>query len=164
MLDPLANLRANREKKAAAEKKKVQAKIKLTNDVLYYGLLQSENQVNDLLRSGEISHGAKIEALKAQLHFRKDVLGQKASDSKLYNVTVQVGPKKRRNLSAKELGVNIIKLIEEAMESARMQTEEEEGNPRLLKKRIQHCFDVDGEKRWYTGTVVSKARCVQVLS
>ena len=151
-------LQEKRAKEAEAKRKKVERKVKVTNDILYYSLFQSEKQVNDFVES-DISTKDKIEALKAQLNFRDEVLHQEPSDSKLYNVTKAIGPKKRKNLTVPELAENVKKLIAEGQDIERgMEKETEEEVPRLIQKQIQHCFMVDGQKKWYSGTVVSKAR------
>ena len=67
----------------------------------------------------------------------------------------------RRNLNMTELTENVKQLIKEAQASQKNQVDMEEGHPKLIKRRIEHCFEVEGERRWYTGTVKSKARFYQ---
>ena len=90
-------LQEKRAKEAEVKRKKVERKVKVTNDILSYGLFQSEKQVNDFVES-DISTKDKLEALKAQLKFTDEVLHQEPSDSKLYNVTKVIGPKKTQEL------------------------------------------------------------------
>ena len=49
-----------------------------------HGLWQTEGEVENMLRSYE-TKTSKIDALKAQIKFRRDVLKQKAEDKKSFS-------------------------------------------------------------------------------
>jgi len=64
-----------------------------TDEILAWGLWQSNEQV--IFHFGITkTKSDKIQALKAQLNFRKHVLLQKSSQTDIYNVTKLVGKKK----------------------------------------------------------------------
>lgn len=92
-------------KQENAEKKRVKKLEEHTNNILTWGLWQTEDQVDFHLNTVIKSPKDQIEALKAQLNFRRFVLQQKISgeDFKtIYNVT-KMEVNKRVNLKPEEL-------------------------------------------------------------
>lgn len=82
------------------EKSKLKELQNYTDELLAWGLWQSDDQLNFHLGILK-SDSQKIKALKTQLNFRKYVFQQNASDKDdkdIYNVTKLVG-KKRVNLT-----------------------------------------------------------------
>ena len=148
-------MREKFEKAEAAKKKQLEAKIKQSNDIIYWGLLQSEEEVEEALE--RLSHSEKVALLKAQLKFRKNVLEQKPSEADLFNITVMEDSgttRKRRNLSADELAQNVKQLIRESlsMEPA----EREESGTSLVRKKVKHRFNTEEGEKWWSGSVVSQ--------
>ena len=132
-----------------AEARKLQRKENVTSDIIGFGLWQSkmevENQVKSLLTTKE-----KIEALKAQLRFRKSVLYQKPPTPLVYTFTKVVG-KKRVTLSVSELMKNVQSLVEAA------QTTTVSNTSTLVHRRVKHRFlESDGNVTWYPGKVISQ--------
>lgn len=83
-----------------------------TNDILYWGLWQTIDQVENILKP--MKEKDKVEALNAQLRFRKNILQQRTSNSEVFNFTKsESGGKRRRNLTSKELADNVKKLVQE---------------------------------------------------
>ena len=66
-----------------SEKRQLQAKEKITTDIIDHGLWQSEKQLDDT-HDNIKSETRKREAIKAQLRFRKTVLQQTAQDDSIY--------------------------------------------------------------------------------
>ena len=82
-------------KEEEARKRQLQVKIQIANDILLWGLIQSDTQLKEALQQ-KLSKSEKIKCLKSQLRFRKIVLGRAASDSKLFNFSVQEEGKRRQ--------------------------------------------------------------------
>lgn len=84
-----------------------------TNDILYWGLWQTIEQVENILKP--MKEKDKVEALNAQFRFRKNILQQRTSNSEVFNFTKsESGGKRRRNLTSKELTDNVKKLVQES--------------------------------------------------
>ena len=100
----------------------------------------------------------KVNLLKAQLKFRKNVLEQKVTDPKLYSFSVVEeqldGSKKRRLLSPEELAENVKKIIQESTDGESV--EEDPGITPLVTKHVVHKFETDEGFKWYKGRVVSQ--------
>ena len=136
-------------KAEAARQKQEEEALKQTNDVIFWGLWQTEEQVNVMLST--MNNKEKIEALKAQLRFRKKILGQKASESSLFNFT-KVEGRGRKNLDSKELSENVKTLIRESFKLPSGPA----GSVDLVGRNITHKFKSEGEEVWYDGHVVSQ--------
>jgi len=96
----------------------------------------------------------KIEAIKAQLKFRKEVLNQIPDDKTVFNVTkAKQGSKSRKQLSTEELIINLKDLVKQSIVKDTM-TETE--RHLLVGKRIKHRFMIDGTEKWYHGKVISQ--------
>ena len=138
-----------------AKKKKLQDRVNETNDIIFWGLMQSEEDVDTAL--AKLKGGEKVQGLKAQLKFRKNVLKQITSDPKLFNLTVQVGDsKKRRPLTVEELKANVVSLIQEVSQEKDQLAPDV---PLLVGHRVDHKFvDDQGIETWHKGTVISQVR------
>ncbi|CAC5425996.1 unnamed protein product [Mytilus coruscus] len=102
----------------------------------------------------------KIEALKAQLNFRRHVLIQKPKEKDVFNFTKLIGTCKRRvNLTVEELTCNVKKLVEHAftITSSTVDNQEEGDVLILVGKAIKMYFEgTDGSvKTSWTGHVIS---------
>ncbi|KAK3103507.1 hypothetical protein FSP39_019719 [Pinctada imbricata] len=119
-------------------------KEKMTNDILFFGLWQSEEEMTQQLQ--EIKRKTeKVKAVKAQLTFRKTVLHQTTLNKSLFQFSFG---KKAKSLD--ELKANLKVLIDEARKGSTSETKSKK-TPLLVLKRIKHKFEND----WYYGEVVS---------
>ena len=136
-------------KKEELERKRIEKLERETNDMTYYGLWQSEDQMNTALNKIK-SKGEKEEALRVQLRFRKNVFHQKC-DEKVYSFS-KVVEGKRVMLNVEELKKSVLTLITKASNSP------SPDEPHLLVgKNIDHRFiESDGSSKWYTGKVISQ--------
>jgi len=148
----LENLRLQFEKKAKQEENRIKKLEKETTEIQYYGLWQSEEQVDSEL--GMIGNEKeKEEALKAQIRFRKNVFSQKA-DSVLFSFSKMIDGK-RSNLSVEDLTVNVKKLVKSAFDTP--PPTNSSNNCLLVGKRIKQKFvDDDGKEFWSPGKVISQ--------
>ena len=83
-------LQAKLKEAESARKKKEVEKMMILQEISYYGLWQSESQIERNLATFE-AKSDKVDALKAQLHFRKVILQQpppSTHDKSVYNFTV----------------------------------------------------------------------------
>jgi len=102
-------------KREEIERERIRKQTEYTNNIISHGLWQSESQVKNMIMSYK-SQTEKINVLKAQLKFRKEVLHQVAEDKATYNITKTVRDKKsRQNLSVDELTDNLNSLIRQAV-------------------------------------------------
>lgn len=138
-----------RRKLEESERKRIQNMEEMTNAVCYYGLWQSQEQVNEGLAKLKTDKEQR-EALQSQLKFRKKVLNQKHSDSKIFNFSEKVGGKYQK-LTIEQLKSNVFKLIQDCL---MVPTEEKHQSnvPLLVGKKVSHKFS-DGAE--YIGTVIS---------
>ncbi|KAL4239504.1 hypothetical protein ACF0H5_000318 [Mactra antiquata] len=142
-------------KKEEMERRRIEKLEKETGDMTYYGLWQSEQQVNQKLNEIK-SKKEQEEALRVQLRFRKNVFKQKCDD-KVYAFS-RVVDGKRVQLSVEELKANVLTLITKASDSPSPETPHF-----LVGKEIEHRFLDDGASKWYTGKVISQVlgfRCM----
>ena len=140
------------EKAENARKRKLREMEMQTQEIVFYGLWQSDDQIASSLSTFQ-SESEKKDALKAQLRFRKNILMQRHPE-KVYNFTNPVaGSKRRRDLSVDELIVNLKKLIEHAYT---LPMENPSDSPLLIGKRIRHKFNEDGGEKSYLGKVISQ--------
>lgn len=120
---------------------------------LYYCLWQSENELENMLKS-YTSTKYKIEDLKSQIKFRKEVLLQKAEAKETFNFSKKKPDSKSRlNLSVDELTTNLKILIRQAI------VKDKDSNQKqhmLVGKRVRHNFKSDSTSIWYTGKVISQ--------
>ena len=128
-----------------------------TNDVIYWGLWQTVEQIDDSLKNIK-SDSEKIEGLKAQLRFRKNVLKQEYSDKSIFNFSVKSDTtSKRENLKWEELRNNLKKLVQHSYSN--IQENNQGDRVRLVGRRISHKFIENSVEVWYSGRVVSQVFC-----
>jgi len=93
--------------KEKQERDRLKRQTEFTNNIVLHGLWQSSNEVDNIFMSYN-SEKEKIEALKTQINFRKNVLFQVPDEEKTYNLTKPVdGKKSRKSLSSAELTANL---------------------------------------------------------
>jgi hypothetical protein len=161
-----ARITAQKLKFAKAEEQRLRKLQELetqANDVVYFGLWQSKEQI--LLKLKSIpSKTEKIEALKAQLRFRKNLLQQTPPDKLIYMFSTKSDTGKRRDLSVDELCSNLELLVQHAFSRP---IHQDEGTHLLVGKRIRQRFIEDGMTKWYPGQVISqvpKHCCILIVS
>lgn len=102
-----ANLQETLRKAQEARQRKAEENLLQTNDILFWGLWRSVEQVDTMLNT--MNDKEKLEALKSQIRFRKNILLQSTDDKKIFNFSKTVN-KKRKELSLKEMSDNVKKL------------------------------------------------------
>ncbi|KAL3867760.1 hypothetical protein ACJMK2_040610, partial [Sinanodonta woodiana] len=133
-------------KQLALEKKQkraLQVKSKHTNAILYYGLWQRPDDVENIL--AELSNTEKRKALSSQIRFRQKVLKQTVIDKQLYQMS-----EKGKAYSLEKLKNNVIQLIKDAADSPSEESPTQE-IPLLVGKKVIHTFN---EGKW-PGRVLS---------
>lgn len=143
------------QKRENIERERLRKQEAYTNDIVKHGLWQSETEVDNMLATYE-RVSEKVDVLKTQLKFRKEVLLQVSETNKIFNVTKSVNGK-RKGLSAEELASNLKSLVRQAVvkdQDSDMQRHI------LVGKRVRHRFDeLRGGRKvtvWYTGKVISQ--------
>lgn len=145
-------LKAQQEKQKELERierERLKKAEEMTNDICFYGLWQSEKQVDEgvsrLKDDKEI-----VKAMQAQLKFRKNVLEQKPRDKKLFNFSTKSDGGKYKKLTIPELRTNLLELIKSTLIG---ETTEKEvvGIPLLVGKTVDHKFT----DQTYRGKVIS---------
>ena len=148
-------------KREASQQAKIERQEQYTRDILFHGLWQSEVEVENMVNSYE-RRNEKIEAVKAQLKFRKDVLQQIPDNKSVFNLSKsQEGKKSRKYLDVDELKENLKVLVRQAVVR---DTENNIERHLLVGKRVKHRFITDGEEKWYTGRVISQVLIIHLLS
>ncbi len=144
-------LKEKLEKQQELKRKREAERLLITQDIAYYGLWQSDEQV-DINLSSYPSATQKKEAIKAQLRFRKTILEQSPpdEDQKIYNFSKAVEEGKRKDLTVDELTANLKLLIKAAINTMQSLPPPVDN---LVGQKITHRFD-DGI--WYSGEVVSQ--------
>ncbi|KAH3832615.1 hypothetical protein DPMN_105907 [Dreissena polymorpha] len=121
------------EKKEVIEMKRIEKLEIETNQMMFYGLWQTVNQVNNEIAQLH-SQKDQEEGLKTQLRFRKSVFKQTSLNKNVYNFS-KVENGKRVQLSVEELKLNVISLVK----SACLIPTPEKSDPHLLVgKHIKH--------------------------
>ena len=144
-------------KREELKQAKIERQEQYTKDILFHGLWQSELEFENMLKSYE-RKGDKIEALKAQLKFRKDVLQQIPDNKTVFNFTKsEEGKILRKSLNVDELKENLKKLVKQAVVK---DSESDIERHILVGKRVKHCFSTDEGDKWYTGKVISQVTLV----
>lgn len=115
-----------------------------------------------------ITVGEKVEALKDQMRFRKEVLLQIADDRKTFKFTKMVeGKYSRKSLSLEEMKVNLKALVGQAVVKDRESNQEKHI---LVGKRVRHQLEVGDRKTktWFTGRIISQVHiacsCIFILA
>lgn len=124
--------------------------------ILDWGLWQTTDQVDFHLTQVIKSKKDQLEALKAQLNFRRFILNQKLKDDKNIYCVTKLDGRKRINLTPTELSKNVKKLIENAFTvQVTHYDANEHDTPLLVGKNIKMFFDgTDGATAYY-GHVIS---------
>ena len=129
--------------------KQLKEKEKLTNDLMLYGLWQSEPDILQGLAKLD-SKRDKLNALKTQLNFRKKVLEQQHHNKEVFFFS-----KKKKQLTVDELTQNLVILVK-PLTQASLQSASQQSNETLIGKRICHRWiDSDGSEQWYLGSILS---------
>ena len=135
----------------AYQQKCFREKERLTNDIRVYGLWQSPSQVDEKLSTFSSTSG-KMNALKAQLNFRRTVLGQ-PGEKKLF----QMSSAQDGKFKVEKVAQNLKKLI---TDSCSLPPVGEDSESVLVGKRIRHRFEIrqnqDNMLKWFTGTVINQ--------
>ena len=96
-------------------REKIRKRERYTSDILHHGLWQSETEVDNMILSC-IKKNDKVEALKAQLKFRKEVLNQILDDKTVFCITkIKDGSKSRKQLGVEELVQNLKDLVKQSI-------------------------------------------------
>ncbi len=153
---------ASAKKMAESRQRALSKKENLTTDIMDTGLFQSDEQVEEYI-SSEANENKKIDTLKKQIRFRREVLQQYMEGDKKFTFTDAVpGSKNRKNKSSEELKSHLSKLINAAKnvpESVSVQkTPDNEflTIPLLVGKRVSHMWNTENGQEWFTGTVISQ--------
>ena len=126
--------------------KKFREKEKLTEEIMVYGLWQSEEEVLGALQKMK-SISDKLKVLKCQLDFWKKVLEQNGPRD-IFFMT-----KNRHKLSVEDVVTNLVSLLSPTPGSSTPTpfVASQEG---LIRKRIHHRWkDSSGTELWYYGTI-----------
>ena len=127
------------------QEKALEVKEKLTNDLMLYGLWQSESDIQNGLAKLK-TKAEQLRALKTQLSFRNKVLEQKHPEKDIFFLS-----KNKKKLSIEEVVENFKKLLLMQPPSNAMFHHES-----LVGKRIRHRWeDSDGSAEWYYGRILS---------
>ena len=110
-----------------------------------------------MLRSYE-KESEKVEVLKSQLRFRKEVLLQVPENKSSFNFSKSVdGKKSRKSLNSAELSENLKALVRQAIVKDKESCKEKHI---LVGKRVRHRFREEKEghviEKWYTGKIISQ--------
>lgn len=146
-------------KREDIQQEKIKKQEEYTKSILNHGLWQTSNEIDSMLLSYKTKTD-KIDALKAQLKFRKDVLLQQPEEKQTFNITKKREDSTSRvNLTVEELTLNLKKLIKQAIV---MDQQSGKAEHILVGKRVRHKFKttVNGEVsyEWYAGKVISQVQ------
>ncbi|WAR13431.1 hypothetical protein MAR_027611 [Mya arenaria] len=139
---------------AADRKQRMRRKEQITDEILLWGLWQSEEDVESATERLSTDKDKKA-ALCAQLRFRKHVLLQKADCSEVYAFSRTVNGKNVK-LGVHELMQNVKKLVKDAFNSCHQNQETGDSVPLLVGQNISHCQLVDEERVWFSGKIISQ--------
>lgn len=139
-----------RRKLEETEIKRIQNLEKMTSAVCFYGLWQSEAQVNEAIERFA-TESEKREALQSQLKFRRGVLKQKHNNSKVFNFTQKNPAGKYVKLTIEALKQNVFTLINDCL-VAETSEKKESGIPLLVGKTVCHTF---ADQKEYKGFIIS---------
>ena len=145
-----------KEKQLALQKlqeKRIKEKEKITEDIMAYGLWQTEIQITEGLKKLK-TNADRLRALKCQLDFRKKVLEQKGP-KEIFFLT-----KNRKKLTVDELARNLVTLLTSCSSIPSQGSSRPDlltaSQETLIGKRICHRWkDSDGTEQWYHGNILS---------
>lgn len=146
-------LEETRQLKEAEAARKLQKQEEITNEIIFYGLWKSTDQVDRVLDTIE-TNKEKLKALKAQLRFRKEILKQNPNDPAIYRFS------KKENgrtvaLNIEEMSENVKALVGHALNIPATPLPDMQI---LVGRRVRHRFRTNrtGGENWYTGKVISQ--------
>ncbi|XP_033731138.1 uncharacterized protein LOC117320739 [Pecten maximus] len=150
-----AVLQETLKKNQDARRRKEAENLLQTNDILFWGLWQTVKQVDVMLET--MKDKEKLDALKSQMRFRKNILRQTSNNPKIYNFSKSVN-KKRKDLSWNEMAENVKTLILESFTLPSETSSKRSGDERLSLngKDVRHKFVIDEQTQWYDGHVISQ--------
>ena len=144
-------IQEERRKKEIAEAKRLKEKEITTDEIIYYGLWQSVQQVDEYLQSFD-KDSEKVDALKAQLRFRNNILLQRNGDPKAFTFSKVVNGT-RVQLPWEELAEKVKVLVQHAFTLPIRQGDD----VLLVGKRVCHTFKSDDDTNIiYNGKVLSR--------
>jgi hypothetical protein len=148
----------NVRKAEVTEAKRVEKLATRTDKIIYYGLWQTPETVDGALQEIE-KESEKLEALKAQLNFRRFVLQQSPpktgfEDVYLFSKTTNG---QRKVFSVQDLKQNVLKLVNHAYTIPTDKTLNP-GTPILCGKTVKHKFVRNNKEETYTGKVISQVQ------
>ncbi len=144
------SLEAKRKEAEQAKLRKLREKEKVTEDIIFWGLWQTPQDVEAGLEG--LQNKKQEIALKAQLRFRQKILEQDAS-KELFVFSRSTENGKRQQLTVDDLKQNVLGLITHAYGRS---DDSAPGAPHfIIGKRVSHLFKQDGKDVWYEGRVVS---------
>lgn len=139
------------------QQRRIEKLENFTNQIIFYGLWQSENQVDAALIEIQACTEKKA-ALKAQMNFRKQVLKQKLDKDQegIYRFSKKVNGKTVQ-CTVEELTEKVKCLVRH---SFTVQTSQNHDDviPLLTGKKVSHSFNEEGSLVWYKGEVISQVR------
>ena len=131
------------------EERRLKLKEKMTSDICYYRLWQSDSDIDKFL--SEIStETERKKALKVQLNFRKKVLKQASPEKDTYLFSYKVQGKTKQ-CTSEQLTVKLKQLVTASFSLPSPQNQEDDRRPLFSDRKITHKFH-DGT---YTGRVIS---------
>lgn len=147
-------LEAQRLDRQRKEQKRLGKALKLSQQVTGLGLWQSGEDIGEGLRRLP-TESEKVEALRAQISFRKEVLRQSApaGDRRVF-----IFSEKGKKFASEALIKNLTSLIEEPFRQGAVLTDpalSDDTIPALVGKRVEHTFIEDGEEVCYKGRVIN---------
>lgn len=150
-----AILQEKRKKAEEQKQKKIKEKEDMASAICYWGLWQSPQQVEDKIK-GLTRIKDKTEALKAQLRFRQNLLGQEGPRD-VYKFTFIDANGKRAPVPWQDLMENVKTLVAASQTSP---TSSSAASSFLVGKRVKHRFKENGDQVWHTGLVISQVSLV----
>lgn len=127
-----------------------------TNEIIYYGLWQSQEQIDCALEQIK-TITEKKKSLKAQLNFRNYVLQQKPENRSVYRFSTTTDGKARQ-FSIEQLTENLRLLVNHAF-TIPERGDQAENIPILTGKRVKHTFkskDSNDNFEFWNGKVISQ--------
>ena len=124
----------------------------MTNEILYFGLWQSMEQIESGLEN--LSVPQQVKAFKAQIRFRDKVFNQKCKDQEVMKFSKVVNGK-RVAKSVEEFKLSVTTLVEEAL-SVIPANSESNATELFVGKKVQHKFQTDDGEQWFEGKVISQ--------
>jgi len=148
-----ARLNAARQKSEAQQRKRMQRKEAMTDEILLWGLWQSEQDVDSAIERLTTVKDKRA-ALSAQLRFRKNVLQQTVRDTTIYALSRTVDGKPTK-IPMDDMVQNVKALVRDAFRNERRH-DADSAVPLIVGQNIRHCQLVNGERVWFNGKIISQ--------